>query len=65
MGLLGNDESLLKRIEEASVKTGEKVWRLPLWDEYFEYLKSDVADFKNAGTRAAGTIIGGIFLANS
>ncbi len=62
IGLLGNDDSLLKRIEEASSKTGEKVWRLPLWDEYFEYLKSDVADFRNVGTRAAGTIIGAIFL---
>jgi leucyl aminopeptidase len=62
IGLFGNDESLLKRIEEASGKTGEKVWRLPLWDEYFEYLKSDVADFKNVGTRAAGAIIGAIFL---
>ena len=62
IGLFGNDESLLKRIEEASGKTGEKVWRFPLWDEYFEYLKSDVADFKNVGTRAAGAIIGGIFL---
>jgi leucyl aminopeptidase len=62
IGLFGNDASLLKRIEEASEKTGEKVWRLPLWDEYFEYLKSDVADFRNVGTRAAGAIIGGIFL---
>jgi leucyl aminopeptidase len=62
IGLFGNDESLLRRIEEASVKTGEKVWRMPLWDEYFEYLKSDVADFRNVGTRAAGAIIGGIFL---
>jgi len=62
IGLFGNDASLLKRIEEASEKTGEKVWRLPLWDEYFEYMKSDVADFKNVGTRAAGAIIGGIFL---
>jgi leucyl aminopeptidase len=62
IGLFGNDESLLKRTEEASGKTGEKVWRLPLWDEYFEYLKSDVADFKNVGTRAAGAVIGAIFL---
>jgi leucyl aminopeptidase len=61
-GLMGNDETLLKRIEEASKETGEKVWRLPLWDEYFENLKSDVADFKNVGTRSAGAIIGGIFL---
>jgi leucyl aminopeptidase len=62
IGLFGNDESLVKRIEEASGKTGEKVWRLPLLDEYFEYLKSDAADFRNVGTRAAGAIIGGIFL---
>jgi len=62
IGFFSNDEPLLKRIEEASGKTGEKVWRLPLWDEYFEYLKSDVADFRNVGTRAAGAIIGAIFL---
>ena len=62
IGLFGNDEPLLKRIQDSSEKTGEKVWRLPLWDEYFDYLKSDVADFKNVGTRAAGAIIGGIFL---
>jgi leucyl aminopeptidase len=62
MGLFSNDESLFKQIEKASEKTGEKAWRLPLWDEYFEYLKSDVADFRNVGTRAAGAIIGGIFL---
>jgi len=52
----------LKRIEEASSKTGEKAWRFPLWDDYFEYLKSDAADFRNVGTRAAGAIIGGVFL---
>ncbi len=62
IGLFGNDEALLKKIERASVKTGEKVWQFPLWDEYFDYLKSDVADFRNVGTRAAGAIIGGIFL---
>jgi len=62
MGLFGNDEALVKRIEEASAKTGEKVWRMPLWDEYFDYIKSDVADFKNVGTRAGGAIIGAIFL---
>jgi leucyl aminopeptidase len=62
IGLFGNDDSLLRRIEEASTKTGEKAWRMPLWDEYFEYLKSDVADFRNVGTRAAGAIVGAIFL---
>jgi len=62
IGLFGNDESLLKRIEEASDKTGERVWRMPLWDEYFDHLKSDAADFRNVGTRVAGAIIGAIFL---
>ncbi|HSB06282.1 MAG TPA: leucyl aminopeptidase [Thermodesulfobacteriota bacterium] len=61
-GIMGNDDALIKRVEEASARTGEKVWRLPLWDEYFDYLKSDAADFRNVGTRAAGAIIGGIFL---
>jgi leucyl aminopeptidase len=61
-GLFGNDETLVKRIETASAKTGEKVWRMPLWDEYFDNIKSDVADFKNVGTRAGGAIIGAIFL---
>jgi leucyl aminopeptidase len=61
-GLFGNDESLVKRAEEASHKTGEEVWRMPLWEEYFDYLKSDAADFRNVGTRSAGAIIGGIFL---
>ena len=62
IGVFGNDDVLLKRVEEASSKTGEKAWRLPLWDEYLEYLKSDSADFRNVGTRAAGAIIGAIFL---
>ncbi len=62
IGLFGNDEALLRRIQEASAKTGEKVWQLPLWEEYFENLKSDVADFRNVGTRSAGAINGAIFL---
>jgi len=62
IGLFGNDENLLRRVEKASQQSGEKVWRMPLWDEYFDYIKSDVADFKNVGTRAAGAIIGAIFL---
>jgi leucyl aminopeptidase len=61
-GLFGNDESLLKQVEQASEKTGERVWRLPLWEEYFEYLRSDTADFRNVGTRSGGAIIGAIFL---
>src|SRR5207302_56943 len=41
---------------------GERCWPLPLWDEYRELLKSDIADVKNSGGRGAGTIAGGWFL---
>ena len=61
-GVLGTDEVLLEKIKHASGKTGEKVWQLPLWDEYGELLKSDIADIKNAGGRDAGAITGGYFL---
>jgi len=61
-GVLGTDEVLLEKIRQASAITGEKVWQLPLWDEYGELLKSDIADIKNAGGRDAGAITGGCFL---
>lgn len=61
-GVMGNNESHLTRVKIAGEKSGEKVWPLPLWEEYFEYLRSDVADFKNVGGRAAGTITAGMFL---
>ncbi|MDM7915446.1 MAG: leucyl aminopeptidase, partial [Candidatus Eisenbacteria bacterium] len=64
-GLLANDDALAKRIEEAAARTGERVWRLPMWDEMGDHLKSDFADIKNIGdgNAGAGTIVGGAFLA--
>jgi leucyl aminopeptidase len=61
-GLLGSDDRLMKRIEKASKATSEKVWRLPLWDEYFEQIKSDIADMKNSGGRPAGAITAAMLL---
>ena len=61
-GLMGNDDELLTRLKDAGENSGERVWQLPLWDSYFDLLKSDVADFKNVDGRKAGAIIGGIFL---
>jgi leucyl aminopeptidase len=61
-GIMGNHEGLIQKIQEIGRQVGEKFWPLPLWDFYFEYIKSDVADFKNVGDRTAGTIIGGMFL---
>lgn len=62
IGMMGTDESLKKRIFEAGASTGEKVWELPLWEEYHELIKSDIADFKNSGGRAGGTISAAAFL---
>ncbi len=61
-GLFSNDDALAARIEAASKTTNEKVWRMPLWDEYAEQIKSDVADVKNTGGRPAGSITAAKFL---
>lgn len=66
-GLLGNDQKLMDKIVKAGEKTHERVWPLPLWEEYGELLKSDVADVKNIVSNdggIAGTIIGASFLSN-
>jgi leucyl aminopeptidase len=62
MGLMGSDQDLIDEIKGAAVRAGERVWQLPLWDEYREQMKSEVADIKNSGGRGAGTITAGIFL---
>ena len=61
-GLMGNDERLVRALKKAGEASGERVWQLPLWDEYGELLKSDIADLKNAGGPTAGTISAGWFL---
>lgn len=60
--VLGNREDLVRSIQQAGASVGERFWPLPLWDSYFEALKSDVADMKNVGDRSAGAIIGAMFL---
>jgi leucyl aminopeptidase len=62
MGLMGNDGTLLDEVRAAGQRTGERCWPLPLWDEYRSQIDSDVADLKNSGGRAAGTITAGWFL---
>ena len=62
IGAMGNDEALLAEVRDAGERAGERCWPLPLWDEYRELLKSDVADIKNSGGRSAGTIAGAWFL---
>ena len=61
-GLMGNDENLIDRIKKSSEVTGEKVWELPLWDEYSKDIKGKYADIQNLGKAGAGTITAGAFL---
>jgi leucyl aminopeptidase len=61
-GMMGTDDKLKKEINKAARDTGELVWELPLWESYSELIKSDIADYKNSGGRAAGTITAAAFL---
>ncbi|MEP6993593.1 MAG: leucyl aminopeptidase [Acidobacteriota bacterium] len=61
-GLMTPDDELARQLTQAGETTGERLWRLPLWSDYRENLKSEWADMKNTGGRAAGTINAGVFL---
>ena len=61
-GLMSNDQALADRLLAAAERAGERVWQLPLIDEYREHLKSDVADMNNVGPRGGGAITAGLFL---
>lgn len=60
--IMTNDDAFCAQLEAAAAAAGEKTWRLPMWKEYDDYIKSDVADQKNTGTKGAGTIVGAKFL---
>jgi leucyl aminopeptidase len=61
-GVMGTDDALVDEVRQAADRAGERVWPLPLWDEYRDLMKSDIADVKNAGGRPAGSISAGWFL---
>ncbi len=61
-GMMGNDRTLMRRLTVAGEATYERVWELPLFDEYERLIRSDVADVKNVGGRWAGAITAGWFL---
>lgn len=62
MGLMGNNEALVGQLLAASEASGEKAWQLPLFDEYDEQVKSEIAELKNLGGPEGSTITGGCFL---
>ena len=62
-GVMSNNQEFADAYLQAALKSGERHWQLPMDEEYFESLKSDVADsLNNAEDRIAGTIAGGKFL---
>ncbi|HEY7896084.1 MAG TPA: leucyl aminopeptidase [Gemmatimonadaceae bacterium] len=61
-GVFGTDDALVADVLAAGSRAGEPGWRLPLFDEYKELIKSDVADIKNTGGRPAGASTAAMFL---
>jgi len=60
--MMGNDRKLLDELRKAGEDTYERVWELPLFDEYKEYLKSDIADIRNIGNRTGSLMASAYFL---
>jgi len=61
-GLFSPNEMMASRLSAAGEATGDRLWRMPMWDEYRELVKSDVADVRNSTGRAAGAVTAACFL---
>ena len=62
-GLFANDDELAQELLAAADSAHDRAWRLPLWDDYQDQLKSNFADFANIGGRPAGSVTAACFLA--
>jgi leucyl aminopeptidase len=62
MGLFSNNDGLAARLETAGRASHERLWRLPLFEEYGEQLKSDIADVRHSGGQSGGAIVAAFFL---
>ena len=61
-GIMGNDDDMIAKLIETGCRNGETMWKLPMFPEYKDSLKSDIADMKNTGSRNGGASIAGVFL---
>ncbi len=61
-GLFSNDDELARKLIECGERVGERLWRLPEWDDYKELIRSEWADMKNSGGRWGGAISAALFL---
>jgi leucyl aminopeptidase len=62
IAMMGNNEKLLEAMKKASEETSERVWQMPLYEEYREYIESDIADLKNTSGRSGSLVTAGYFL---
>jgi leucyl aminopeptidase len=62
IAMMGNDRKLLDDIKKSAENTYERVWEMPLFDEYKEYIKSDIADIKNTGGKTGSLVTAAYFL---
>ena len=62
-GMFATDQALADQLSRAGEVTAERVWQFPMWEEYHQMVKSEIADLKNLAGRAAGSITAGAFLA--
>ena len=61
-GLMTPDDDLARELAEAGDAVGERVWRLPVWEDYLDNLRSEWADLRNTAGRSAGTVNAAVFL---
>lgn len=62
--IMGNNSELMDRLRSAAAASGERVWEMPIWDDFRNRMKSDIADLKNSGGKPAATMTAGAFLEN-
>ncbi|MBI5741082.1 MAG: leucyl aminopeptidase [Nitrospirae bacterium] len=62
MAMMGNDEALMEKMKKASEETSERVWQMPIFEEYKDYIKSDIADMKNTSGRSGSLVSSACFL---
>ena len=63
-GIMGNHQPTIDKLIKCANAGGEKLWQMPMFEEYGESLKSNIADMKNTGSRMGGTQIAAMFLQN-
>ena len=62
VGVFSNNDDFAEDFSASAIRTGEKMWRMPLDQEYFDQIRSEIADIKNTGGRWGGAVTAAMFL---